>query len=60
MKIIEILLLITAIISLIISLFIQIDLLIMTTLLGGIGFSVLRFVRTYEQRKKPGTGKPEC
>ncbi|MCA1011951.1 hypothetical protein [Halobacillus halophilus] len=60
MKVIEILLLIAALISLSISLFIQIDFLIMTTLFGGIGFSVLRFVRTYEQRKNQVLGKPNA
>ena len=59
MKVLETILFIPAIISLSISLFVQIDFLIMITLFGGIGFSVLRFVRTYEQRKNQGLGNPD-
>ncbi|MFZ0368420.1 MAG: hypothetical protein WAM07_02335 [Halobacillus sp.] len=59
MKVLETILFIPATISLSISLFVQIDFLIMITLFGGIGFSVLRFVRTYDQRKYQWLGNPD-
>ncbi|WP_163527208.1 hypothetical protein [Halobacillus ihumii] len=60
MKAVEVLLLIIAMIGVGTYLFYKADYIIYIALAGGIGFSILHFIRTYDKRRGAVLGNPDA
>ncbi len=59
-KVFEVVLLLSAIAAVCTYLFYRADFLVYTALAGGIGYSVIHLIRTYERRKNAVLGHPDA